>query len=106
MGRAGVFMLCVLVTAFMAGCGPRVEVKSTTSWSGAVGGTSGKNGVRSVGPYTGNHTFEGDDCGTFQKDTVGGSLTAKVIYKGLFTRDGEKASTSSAYGVVSVCGGG
>lgn len=92
----------ILLAASATGCGQKLEVKSDTSWTGAIGGTKGK-GIESV-TGSGDRTFNGYDCGTFQKSGRIGCLSAKVVYCGLFARTGQSGRTCAEYGVVTVCG--
>lgn len=97
-----------MITLFLAGCSVdyKVDIESDTSWSGAFDNRSvdGK----------GNETVDVGDtppvCAVVQKDTKEGFLTAKMvchyrgpqkIFKEKATKD--RATTTAAYGVVSVC---
>lgn len=97
--------LLILIALIFAGCAEKdesphwvAEVTSTTSWSGAFGN-------RSV-DGRGNDTVDlGEDeivCCVVQKITEGGSLRV-AIRNTTNNRISEEATTTAAYGVVSVC---
>lgn len=91
----GAFALTLLVL-LLTSCGKRIEVRSSTSWSGHV------NGASVAG--TGNRTFDLDgptgepSCWVFQKDTEAGDL-AITTKRG----HGDEPSTREPYGVVTGC---
>ncbi len=105
--RVALVAALVCMTA-LCGCGEDlyVEIESSTSWSGAFGN-------RTVDGSGDDRVDVSDDrpvCAVVQKQTEGGSLTARMICenKGLYALFGaedeeDSATTTAAYGVVSVC---
>ena len=98
-------LVAVVAALCMAGCGGDlvVEVESNTSWSGYFHNRS----VDGSGDETVDVPEESIVCATVQKGTEGGTLTVRMVRRdvGIFQTDNEEdsASTSAAYGVVSVC---
>lgn len=104
-------LIAAAAALLAAGCGDRIEVRSSTSWQGAVGSSTWRTTGVSV-PYwrkiegTGNRTFDGYDCGWVAKNTVNGYLEIRVVRRGFLRPDGERQSTTAAYGFVQACGSG
>ena len=87
-------ILAIAIAGVLAGCSPKIEVESDTSWTGNVGD-------RSV-DGSGNSTFtvHHGDCAVFQKATADGVLRARA--KSTFGSS-DWTETTAAYGVVDVC---
>ena len=98
-------LLFFLIIIVILGCSIdyKVKVSSNTSWSGYFDNRT----VEGYGNKTVNVSDEGTVCATAQKETEEGYLKLKMVEyrKGLFSGETtvDKAETTAAYGVVSVC---
>lgn len=91
-------LLFILALALIfTGCQKYVHIESNTSWSGAINDASvDGSGNRDI-------DINNSSCAVFQKETKEGYLTITV--KGGMFFDGDNATTTAQYGVVSVCAG-
>lgn len=90
-------LLLLIAITLLSGCQKYVQIESNTSWSGAI------NNASVDGAGNRDIDIDNSSCAVFQKETEEGYLTIKV--KGGMFFDGEEATTTAEYGVVSVCAG-
>ena len=99
--RRSSLLLCLSISLFLGCRDWKAEVSSDTKWSGSFG--------NSTVDGSGNQTVDLPDdeivCVVVQKETEAGFLKVKIINDSAnpFASDGEEASTSAQFGVVSVC---
>lgn len=96
-------VLAVIATfLFVVGCAGEYEVviESTTSWSGAIGNStySGNGNDRFTPDYTGDEL-----TAVIQKKSSSGTLTGKIVQKGMFGDNVlDEATTKAEYGIITI----
>ena len=100
-------MRYLLLLMLLASCSKTVVIESSTSWTGAVGGsTEAVAGARSVSG-SGNGSFTANDatvCWAVQKTTRAGTLRVYLLEHSLIGADRvADAYTVAEYGVVAGC---
>jgi hypothetical protein len=88
------YLILMLITLSMTGCGYKAKVESDTSWSGYI------NNATVDG--SGNRTIDLDrrESVVVQKGTKRGYLKVTIISDNPLSPDGETSETTAEYGVV------